>query len=106
MGFQRKLESPALAGVACYFRLKAGLQHVKLLDLTLPSAAENLALDEALLEEAEASAAAPETLRLWEPVQPAVVVGRSSQAQAEVRLDVCRKLGIPVLRRAAVERPS
>ncbi len=69
------------------------------LDLTLPTAAENLALDEALLDEAEAADAPGETLRLWAPRQPMVVVGRSSRAAAEVRLDVCRELDIPVLRR-------
>jgi lipoate---protein ligase len=71
------------------------------LDLTLPTAAENLALDEALLEEAETSAAPRETLRLWEPRQALVVVGRSSRAADEVRLDVCRDLKIPVLRRVS-----
>ena len=71
------------------------------LDLTLPSAAENLALDEALLEEAEAAATPTETLRLWEPRQPMVVVGRSSRVDVEVRLDACRELGIPVLRRVS-----
>jgi lipoate---protein ligase len=74
---------------------------MRFLDLTLPTAAENLALDEALLEEAESSAAAMETLRLWEPRAPLVVVGRSSQAADEVRLDVCRELNIPVLRRVS-----
>jgi lipoate-protein ligase A len=69
------------------------------LDLTLPTAAENLALDEALLEEAEAAARPTETLRLWEPPQPMVVVGRSSRVDAEVHVDACRALGIPVLRR-------
>ena len=69
------------------------------LDLTLPTPAENVALDEALLEEAEASASPVETLRLWEPRQPLVVVGRSSRADGEVRIEVCRELGIPVLRR-------
>jgi lipoate-protein ligase A len=69
------------------------------LDLTLPTAAENLALDEALLEEAEAAARPTETLRLWESPQPIVVVGRSSRVDAEVHLDACRALGIPVLRR-------
>ena len=72
-----------------------------LLDLTLPTAAENLALDEALLDEAEASSAGCETLRLWEPQEPAVVIGRSSQAAIEVRLDACRELAVPVLRRAS-----
>jgi lipoate---protein ligase len=72
---------------------------MRYLDLTLPTAAENLALDEALLDEAETDAAPIETLRLWEPQQPMVVIGRSSRTEAEVRLDVCRELGIPVLRR-------
>ena len=72
---------------------------MRYLDLTLPTAAENLTLDEALLDEAEAGNAPAETLRLWEPRQPMVVVGRSSQFHVEVRLDVCRELDIPVLRR-------
>ena len=71
------------------------------LDLTLPTAAENLALDEALLEEAEAGCAPDEALRLWEPQQPMVVVGRSSRIDGEVRMDVCRELGVPVLRRSS-----
>jgi lipoate---protein ligase len=71
------------------------------LDLTLPDAAENLALDEALLEEAEEADAPLETLRLWEFPVATVVVGRSSQVEAEVHVDVCRQLGIPILRRAS-----
>ena len=74
---------------------------MRYLNLTLPTAAENLALDEALLEEAEAGDAPAETLRLWEPLQPMVVVGRSSQFFVEVRLDACRELGVPVLRRSS-----
>ena len=69
------------------------------LDLTLPTAAENLALDEALLEEAEASATPIETLRFWEPRRTAVVVGRSSHVDAELRVEVCRQMRIPILRR-------
>ena len=69
------------------------------LDLTLPSSAENLALDEALLEEAEAAGRPTETLRFWEPAQPVVVVGRSSRIAEEVHRDVCHRQGIPVLRR-------
>jgi len=69
------------------------------LDLTLPAAAENLALDEALLEEAEASRQPVETLRLWESPQPMVVVGRSSRLDAEVNCEACRVMGVPVLRR-------
>jgi len=69
------------------------------LDLTLPEPAENLALDEALLQEAETSEHPDETLRLWEPARPMVVIGRSSKFDDEVDVDTCRKLGIPILRR-------
>ncbi len=71
------------------------------LDLTLPKPAENLALDEALLTVAESSGRATETLRLWEPARPMVVVGRSSRIHQEVRPDACRELGIPVFRRVS-----
>jgi len=71
------------------------------LDLTLPTPSENLALDEALLEEAETASEPIETLRLWEPQQPMVVVGRSSHIDAEVRSDACQRLGIPILRRVS-----
>ncbi len=74
---------------------------MKLLDLSLPTPAENLALDEALLEEAEAGHGPSEVLRLWELPQPCVVIGRSSRVAAEVNLPVCRRLGIPVLRRCS-----
>ncbi len=72
-----------------------------LLDLTLPTPAENLALDEALLDEAEAAPEPLETLRLWEPAAPMVVVGRSSKVADEVGLDACCRLGVPVLRRTS-----
>ncbi|MCC6124604.1 MAG: lipoate--protein ligase family protein [Pirellulales bacterium] len=72
---------------------------MRYLDLTLPAPAENLALDEALLETAEAAGRPLETLRFWEPAAPAVVVGRSSRLDDEVFLDVCRARGVPVLRR-------
>jgi lipoate-protein ligase A len=71
------------------------------LDLTLPTPAENLALDEALLEEAEASGRPRETLRVWEPTGLMVVVGRSSRIGAEVRVEACRGAGVPVFRRSS-----
>jgi lipoate---protein ligase len=74
---------------------------MRYLDLTLPTAAENIALDEALLEEAEAAAVPTETLRVWESPQPLVVIGRSSQFDVEVRVDACRAAGIPILRRVS-----
>ena len=72
---------------------------MRYLDLTLPSLAENLAIDEALLEEAEAVGWPMETLRFWEASQHAVIIGRSSRIAAEVRGEVCRDLSVPVLRR-------
>ncbi len=74
---------------------------MRLLDLTLSTPAENLALDEALLDEADASGGPRETLRLWESDRPLVVIGRSSRMAAEVRREVCGELRIPVLRRTS-----
>jgi lipoate-protein ligase A len=76
---------------------------MKLLDLTLDSPVENLALDEALLDYAEgaASRADSEILRLWEPRKIVVVAGSSSRLAEEVNLDACRARAIPVLRRAS-----
>jgi lipoate---protein ligase len=71
------------------------------LELTLPTPAENLALDEALLDWAEDDNPEWEFLRLWEPVQPMVVVGRSSRVAEEVNLPACQERGIPVLRRSS-----
>jgi lipoate---protein ligase len=74
---------------------------MKLLDLSLATPAENLALDEALLDAAEANECADEVLRLWESPQPAVVVGRSSQVATEVDLAACHDAAVSVLRRAS-----
>jgi len=75
------------------------------LDLTLSTPEENIALDEALLDEAETAAdngSQPrECLRLWEPTAPLVVVGRNSKIDAEVNVAFCDEQGIPVLRRAS-----
>ena len=74
---------------------------MRLLDLTLPTPKENLALDEALLDEAEAGVLTEEVLRLWESPEPFVVVGRSSRVADEVNWDECRRRGLCVLRRAS-----
>ncbi len=74
---------------------------MKLLDLTLPTAEENIALDEALLDAAESSGKPAEILRLWEAPSPLVVVGRSSRVAEEVNLTRCEEQNIPVLRRAS-----
>jgi lipoate-protein ligase A len=72
-----------------------------LYDLTLDTPQENLALDLALLEEAEAAPEPREALRLWESPRACVVVGRNSDVEREVRLEACRAADIPVLRRAS-----
>ncbi len=72
-----------------------------LLELTLPTAEENLALDEALVVAAEAGEQPQDVLRLWEPPAPMVVVGRSSQFAKEVNFETCQADGVPVLRRSS-----
>jgi len=69
--------------------------------LTLETPAENLALDEALLDEAEAAGPDMECLRLWESPQPMVVLGRSSRLDGEVDRTACAARGVPILRRAS-----
>ncbi|MDZ4783911.1 MAG: lipoate--protein ligase family protein [Planctomycetia bacterium] len=67
----------------------------------MPTVAEDLALDEALLEAAEANPTPIECLRWWEPTSLAVVVGRSSRLSAEVSLANCQADGVPVVRRTS-----
>ena len=74
---------------------------MRYLNLTLATPAENLALDEALLDEAEHASEPVETLRLWEPAEPMVVVGRSSPIDAEVHREACGRRGVPILRRSS-----
>jgi len=74
------------------------MQHLK---LTLETPAENLALDEALLDAAEAGEIAQDVLRLWEPSNYFVVLGRSSLLEKEVDLEACRRDRVPVLRRGS-----
>jgi lipoate-protein ligase A len=70
------------------------------LDLTLPTLAENLALDEALLLEAEAGRSG-EVLRLWEWPHYAVVLGAGCALADDVDEAACRAHGVPILRRAS-----
>jgi Lipoate-protein ligase A len=74
---------------------------MKLLDLTLATPAENLALDEALLDAAEADPRQGDVLRLWEPAGHFIVLGRSSQVEREVNVAACERLSVPILRRAS-----
>lgn len=70
-------------------------------EVTLPSIAENLALDEALLEEAQASPDGTESLRIWQADSPFVVLGRSSRVAAEVQQEFAQQHAIPVFRRVS-----
>ena len=69
--------------------------------LTLEQSAANIAFDEALLEQAELESDHPEVLRIWEPPETIVVVGRSSPIEQEVNLDFCRRNRIPIFRRCS-----
>jgi lipoate-protein ligase A len=69
------------------------------LDLTLPTLEENLALDEALLLQAE-EGPSREVLRLWEWPRPAVVLGSACKLAEDVE-PACAAGGVPILRRSS-----
>ena len=71
------------------------------LDLTLDTPAANLALDEALLEAAEAGEGPGQILRLWESPEDAVILGRASKYQQEAHIEACQQNGVSVLRRCS-----
>jgi lipoate-protein ligase A len=73
---------------------------MRFLDLTLPTPAENLALDEAFLVEAETGRGG-EILRLWEWLHTAVVLGAGCRLADDVFEANCLADGVPVLRRAS-----
>lgn len=70
------------------------------LDRTLPTLAENLALDEALLRAAdEQQSLDNEVLRVWQAPETAVIVGRSSKVSVEVFTDEAAAKHISIMRR-------
>ncbi len=73
---------------------------MQFLDLTLAGIAANLALDEALLIEAE-ERGSPPVLRIWEPDELAVVLGSSCRWRDDVRVDACREDGVTLARRTS-----
>lgn len=73
---------------------------MKALDLTLPTPAENLACDEALLDAAEAGPG-DEVLRFWESREHFVVVGYANKVASEVNVAACEAKSIPILRRCS-----
>jgi lipoate-protein ligase A len=72
----------------------------RLLDLTLPSPVENLALDEALLDELDEQGGDP-VLRFWESDRCFVVLGAACRLIDDVHLAACEQDGVRVLRRAS-----
>ena len=70
-----------------------------LLDATLTTLSDNLALDEALLLRAEQGG--PEVLRLWEWPSPAVVLGAGCRLADDVDAQACRAGGVPIARRGS-----
>jgi lipoate-protein ligase A len=72
---------------------------LSLIDMTLSTPEENLALDEALLVECEETSL--ESLRFWESPVHFVVLGVAGRIALEVREDECVRSGIPILRRAS-----
>jgi lipoate---protein ligase len=70
------------------------------LDVTLPGVAENLALDEAMLIDADEGRGSS-LVRFWEPADYAVVLGASRRLRDEVHVDACRADGVPIFRRSS-----
>jgi lipoate-protein ligase A len=73
---------------------------MKWLDLTLPTPAENLACDEALLDLCE-ERPEDEILRFWEPQTLFVVIGYANRVSTEVNAKACESNHLPVLRRCS-----
>ena len=74
---------------------------VRCLDLTLPTPAENLACDEALLEWCEAGNCAHAILRFWEPPQTFIVLGYANRVEDEVDLAAAESAKAPIFRRCS-----
>jgi lipoate---protein ligase len=76
------------------------------LDLTLRTLAENLALDEALLQAADQRdhdglERFPEVLRIWQINETAAIVGRSSRVADEVDVELAQQMSVPIMRRCS-----
>jgi lipoate-protein ligase A len=69
-------------------------------ETTLATVEANLALDDALLERAEARDGPP-LVRVWEAQRLAVVLGASGRVGQEVHVEACRADGVAILRRSS-----
>jgi lipoate-protein ligase A len=76
---------------------------MRLLDLTFPTPAENLACDEALLDWREElhSDKGDEVLRFWESLETFVVVGYANKIESEANVPACEAKKIPIFRRCS-----
>jgi lipoate---protein ligase len=87
-----RAEAPAAVGA------RAG-EPAEWLAADLESVEENLALDEALLEEAHEGLLTTSVVRTWMAKVPVVVVGSSSHVDTEVDRSACAALGVRIVRR-------
>jgi lipoate-protein ligase A len=71
---------------------------LRFVEMTRPGLAENLVVDEELLNKVQEHPAAA-TLRVWESPHYGVVVGRSNVIDQEVDVAACAVDGVPILRR-------
>ena len=69
-------------------------------DFSLPSIAENLAIDEAFLIEADAGRGAS-LVRLWDPAECTVVLGASGRMAEDIFVDACAADGVAIRRRSS-----
>jgi len=70
---------------------------MNLWNLSQPTTIDNLACDEALFHHVERTGQS--WLRLWQPVEPTVVLGYANAALKEADLEFCKKNGIAINRR-------
>jgi lipoate-protein ligase A len=73
---------------------------MKWCNLNLPSPAEQLAGDEALLDWCE-NGHGEEMLLFWEPSETFVVVGYANKVATEVNVAACASKGVPIFRRCS-----
>ena len=74
---------------------------MKRLHCTLSSPAENLALDEQLLQDVNRGEYSDGILRLWESTCHFIVLGLSKKVSEDVAVDACRADDIPIFRRCS-----
>src|SRR4051812_26662056 len=95
-----RAQDPILEGNGTANSQRAAPRSLSLMDLTLPTVEENLALDEALLHEADLGRAGA-VLRLWELPRQAVVLGASRRLAEDVIVENCLTDQVPIARRSS-----